>query len=156
MAHRGMAPPTRGLRCGAFVSDRAEPAVISLGRGRFTLVDGLRRRTGYAVGNGGDTWVYFDGRVHVVNTEPAGRPARKGRHHGALDDDAALSAPMPATVVAVNVGVGQQVVRGDLLVTLEAMKMELAVRAPRDGTIRKIGCRPGELVQPGVPLVELE
>jgi biotin carboxyl carrier protein len=59
-------------------------------------------------------------------------------------------------VVAVNVNAGQTVTRGDVLVTLEAMKMELAVKAPRDAVVRRIACRPGELVQSGVPLVELD
>ena len=63
---------------------------------------------------------------------------------------------MPATVVAINAVNGQTVNAGDTLVVLEAMKMEMAVTAPRDGTVRAIACRVGELVQPGVPLVELE
>jgi 3-methylcrotonyl-CoA carboxylase alpha subunit len=71
-------------------------------------------------------------------------------------DAAALAAPMPATVVAINVTTGQAVTAGDTLILLEAMKMELAVTAPHDGTVRAIACRVGELVQPGVPLVDLE
>ena len=67
-----------------------------------------------------------------------------------------LAAPMPATVTAVNVTPGQQVETGDVLVVLEAMKMELPIRAPRDGRVKAVACKPGELVQPGVPLVELE
>jgi urea carboxylase len=39
---------------------------------------------------------------------------------------------------------------------LEAMKMELPIAAPRDGRVRSVACTPGELVQPGVPLVDLE
>jgi urea carboxylase len=39
--------------------------------------------------------------------------------------------------------------------TLEAMKMELPVHAPRDGTVTSVACGPGDLVQPGVPLVEI-
>jgi biotin carboxyl carrier protein len=67
----------------------------------------------------------------------------------------ALGAPMPGTVIAVAVAVGQQVQAGDLLLTLEAMKMELPIRAPRDGVVSAIRCAPGDLVQPGPPLVEL-
>ena len=63
---------------------------------------------------------------------------------------------MPATVVEIKVAVGDRVSRGDVLIALEAMKMELPVKAPRDGTIKSIACRTGELVQPGVPLLQLE
>lgn len=63
---------------------------------------------------------------------------------------------MPATVTSLNVAVGDRVAAGDVLVVLEAMKMELPIRAPRDGRVTAVACRPGELVQPGVPLLELE
>ena len=63
---------------------------------------------------------------------------------------------MPATVVDVKVAPGQEVTTGEVLVTLEAMKMELTITAPRDGRVKGVACRPGELVQPGVPLIELE
>ena len=62
---------------------------------------------------------------------------------------------MPATVTRIVAIVGQRVSAGDVLVLLEAMKMELAIRAPREGVVAKIACEPGALVQPGVPLVEL-
>jgi biotin carboxyl carrier protein len=68
----------------------------------------------------------------------------------------ALSAPMPATVVAITATPGQEVAPGDLLIMLEAMKMELPIRAPRAGRVKALACREGELVQPGVPLVEME
>ena len=42
-----------------------------------------------------------------------------------------------------------------MLVLLEAMKMELAVKAPHDGTVARIACEAGAMVQPGIPLVEL-
>ena len=44
---------------------------------------------------------------------------------------------------------------GTTLVVLEAMKMELPIKAPADGTVVSLACRVGELVQPGVTLVEL-
>ena len=67
----------------------------------------------------------------------------------------ALAAPMPATVVATPAERGQTVRAGDVLVVLEAMKMELTIRAPRDGVVDALRCRQGDLVQPGVPLVTL-
>jgi biotin carboxyl carrier protein len=63
---------------------------------------------------------------------------------------------MPATVLSITVEPGQRVSQGDVLIMLEAMKMELPVKAPRDAAVKAIRCRPGELVQPGVPLLELE
>lgn len=125
--------------------------IVSLGHGRYQVVTESGRRIAYAVAAGGATWVFLDGRTYLVH---AG--ASPGRRSARADDDTALAAPMPATVVSVTVSAGQRVSRGDVLVTLEAMKMELAVKAPRDGTVRSIACRPGELVQPGTPLLELE
>jgi 3-methylcrotonyl-CoA carboxylase alpha subunit len=65
-------------------------------------------------------------------------------------------APMPATVARIQAQVGQRVTRGDTLLILEAMKMELPVRATSDGTVTAISCAEGELVQPGVPLIEID
>ncbi len=129
----------------------SDPTVTALGNGRFEVAGESGRRLAYAVRSGGITWVFLDGRVHVI-----GSAASAGRSAGRRDDELALAAPMPATVAAVHVEPGQQVASGDVLVTLEAMKMELAIRAPRDGRVRTVACRPGDLVQPGVPLVELE
>jgi pyruvate carboxylase len=63
---------------------------------------------------------------------------------------------MPATVVAIAVRPGQRVAAGDVLIRLEAMKMELPIRAPRDATVIAVKCREGELVQPAIPLLELD
>ena len=126
--------------------------VVPLGNGRYRVATGARAGIAYAVAAGGTTWVFLDGRTHIIQSEG---PAERRRVRQA-DDEVALAAPMPATVVALNVSAGQPVKRGDVLVTLEAMKMELAIKAPRDGTVRRITCRAGELVQAGIPLVELD
>jgi 3-methylcrotonyl-CoA carboxylase alpha subunit len=122
--------------------------VETLGNGRFRI-DG---RLAYAARGRRNTWVFIDGRTYVI--EPESRDASNRDH--AADDQMALSAPMPATVVAIAVTPGQQVAAGDLLVMLEAMKMELPISAPRAGRVKSLACREGELVQPGVPLAELE
>jgi acetyl/propionyl-CoA carboxylase alpha subunit len=130
----------------------SEPVdVRPLGAGRFLLASGERRRLAYAVTHGTQTWVFIEGRVHLVDTNQAGT----SRRSAARDAQQALAAPMPATVVSVSVAEGDQVAHGDVLVMLEAMKMELPLKAPRDGTIKSVSCRAGDLVQPGVVLVEL-
>jgi len=62
---------------------------------------------------------------------------------------------MPATVIKIAVTAGQAVRQGETLVVLEAMKMELPIRAPADAVVRAVNCREGELVQPERTLVEL-
>jgi 3-methylcrotonyl-CoA carboxylase alpha subunit len=66
-----------------------------------------------------------------------------------------LSAPMPATVIKIDVKEGDRVRKGDVVVLLEAMKMELPVRAPADAVVRAVRCRIGELVDADAVLVEL-
>ena len=126
--------------------------VTDLGDGRYRVSTGNHHQIAWAAGPPLSRWVYFAGRVYLVNAR-SGSDAAPGR---AVPDEMVLASPMPATVSAINVALGQTVGRGDLLVMLEAMKMELPIRAPRDGRVRSIACAPGELVQPGVPLVELE
>jgi acetyl/propionyl-CoA carboxylase alpha subunit len=67
-----------------------------------------------------------------------------------------LTAPMPANVITINVKPGDTVKKGDILMLLEAMKMELPVRAPHEGTVRTIRCREGELVEAEAVLLELQ
>jgi pyruvate carboxylase len=63
---------------------------------------------------------------------------------------------MPGTVATVPVHVKQSLVRGDVLLTLEAMKMETTVRAERDGIIKEILARPGMQVDAKDLLVVFE
>jgi biotin carboxyl carrier protein len=61
---------------------------------------------------------------------------------------------MPATVIKVMVTPGDAVKKGDIVVVLEAMKMELPLRALGDGVVAAVRCREGELVAADAPLVE--
>ena len=124
--------------------------VTSLGNGRYVVEMAGAHHLAYGVRHAGVLWIFVNGTVVVVKSERDGRPP------AAPDDDAALTAPMPARVLSVAVEVGQQVAKGDVLVTLEAMKMELPVRAPRDGTIKAISCQTERMVNAGDRLVELE
>jgi biotin carboxyl carrier protein len=63
---------------------------------------------------------------------------------------------MPATVLKVLVAPGSPVKKGDTVIVLEAMKMELPIRAPRSGRVTALHCAKGDLVQPGVNLLEIE
>jgi biotin carboxyl carrier protein len=114
------------------------------GNGHVTLVDGVDGRD--------SIWVRVDDEtVEVEVEEGAHQPTRRRSRAGSEG----LSAPMPATVIRVLVTEGQDVTRGEPLVLLEAMKMELPIRAGRDGRILRIMCREGELVQPGAVLIDM-
>ena len=65
----------------------------------------------------------------------------------------AVTAPMPGNILKVNVTAGQAVKEGDLLVVLEAMKMENEIMAPRAGTVTQVLATKGGSVDTGAPLV---
>jgi len=66
-----------------------------------------------------------------------------------------INAPMPGTVLRVNVTQGQAVKEGDVLVVLEAMKMENEITAPRAGTVNQVVATKGSTVETGAVLVVL-
>jgi 3-methylcrotonyl-CoA carboxylase alpha subunit len=70
--------------------------------------------------------------------------------------DASLTAPMPGTVVRVLVGEGDEVEEGQLLLVLEAMKMEQPVAAPHAGRVVSLPYGEGALVPDGAVLAEIE
>jgi acetyl/propionyl-CoA carboxylase alpha subunit len=130
------------------IDDVAIPA-IHLSRGVVRVGDGPGRLA-WVAAEGDMRWVHLDGEVYEFEVMRAGARRRKGAAHGSM------SAPMPGTVVRVDVAPGATVRRGDSLVILEAMKMELPIRATADGVVKAVHCRPGDLVQPGVSLVDVE
>ena len=125
--------------------------VTAVSPGEYLVSSGAHTWRVAAAGPPEARWVAVEGAGACLEVQPEGqtRAPRQRAAHGAL------AAPMPGTVIDVSVAVGQQVRAGDLLLTLEAMKMELPIRSPRDGLVSAIRCAPGELVQPGPPLVEI-
>jgi pyruvate carboxylase len=82
--------------------------------------------------------------VKVPNRAIAGlRPERRKAEEG---NDAHVAAPMPGAIATVAVRPGQQVKAGDVLLTIEAMKMETALHALRDGTVGEVLVSPGQQV----------
>ena len=66
-----------------------------------------------------------------------------------------VKSPMPGNILKISVAQGQAVKEGDVLVVLEAMKMENDITAPRDGTVAQIITAKGAVVETGSPLVVL-
>lgn len=82
---------------------------------------------------------------------PAPKPAAPAGASGSV----VIKAPMPGTVVKIEVSAGQAVKAGQDLVFIEAMKMETPVKAPQDGTVATIDVAKGESVDSGKVLVTL-
>jgi len=126
------------------------PVVEEIGRGSFLWRDGGRSEPFHCVRDGDTIHLFWRGSVYrLVEEEEGGRAARRHASGG-------LEAPMPGKVIAVKVAPGQAVKKGDELLVVEAMKMENAIRAPRDGTVRSVAARVGDMVGPGAVLVELQ
>ena len=126
----------------------SEVSIVSEGKpGRaIVTVDGSRRVA--HVARSGDTWwVHIDGRAHEVTLHEKGSSS--------LADEGSLKAPMPGTVLQVLAKAGQRVREGQHLMTLEAMKMEHKVVAPKAGEITKVNYSEGERVDMGSALVEI-
>ena len=107
--------------------------------------------------------------AHIIESDSVLEIFRTGRHTSltpASTDDAlqptteadagSLVTPLPGTVVAVHVAVGQSVERGAPLITVEAMKMEHTVAAPYAGTVERMPFGLGDRVAAGSVLAELK
>jgi len=110
-------------------------------------LDGVVRR--YAVAASDETvWVARDGHhleLRAADPERGGEVAAAG----------SLEAPMPGTVLMVNVANGDRVSEGDVLLVIESMKMELSVTAPRDGVVSGLSLAPGDRVAHRQPLLAI-
>ncbi|MBB5165834.1 acetyl/propionyl/methylcrotonyl-CoA carboxylase subunit alpha [Mycobacterium sp. AZCC_0083] len=104
-----------------------------------------------AIGNGGGGAA---GAAGVIRKKPKAR--KRGAQAGAAASGDSVTAPMQGTVVKVAVEEGQTVATGDLIVVLEAMKMENPVTAHKDGTITGLSVEAGTAVTQGTVLAEIK
>jgi biotin carboxyl carrier protein len=124
--------------------------------GQFRVSDGSSHWDVTVAGPAESPWLFCHGHSAQVEIAAHGSSAESAGVRRRDRSGGDLSSPMPATVTKIIVEAGAIVKRGDTLLMLEAMKMELPVRAPRDGVVTRVNCKPGEMVQPGAPLLELE
>jgi acetyl-CoA/propionyl-CoA carboxylase biotin carboxyl carrier protein len=106
--------------------------------------------------------VTLPGELFVPAAAGPARPAagragrRSGGHKAAAAPTSALVSPMQATVVKVAVADGDTVAEGDLVVVLEAMKMEQPLTAHRAGTVKGLSLSVGATVTAGTVLCEID
>lgn len=122
------------------------------------LSDGTRFIDVVAEGAGTDWFITLRGRrlpVRVLSWREqvlAAAEAETAAHSGPID----VTATLPGLVVAIHHEVGAEVAEGDSLLTIEAMKMQNEVRAPRPGKIASVSVEAGRPVVTGQLLVRLE
>ena len=134
----------------AFLSGRKVPFRASRSGGRLeSLLIGGRIFRIRAARDGERVLVWCAGQILEFRRSAIRRRPRS-------DAAGSLAAPMPGRVRKILGGPGQQVSQGDVVLVLEAMKMEHAIRAPRDGTVTRIFHGEGDLVEAGEELAAIE
>lgn len=114
------------------------------------LIDG-EHLTAYVSSDGAKRWVTVNGQTLML-TKSSGTQRRGSSH----DHGAGLVAPMPGLVRSVNVEQGEAVLKGQTLLVLEAMKMEIRIQALRDGLVKKLLVKQGQTVEREQVLIEIE
>jgi 3-methylcrotonyl-CoA carboxylase alpha subunit len=140
--------------------------------GGFTWSDGALAMNGRIVStDSGEGWVEVEGRIvpfmavrlkNRVHVWAGGNiwwlelasATSSARAAGPAGDE--VEAPMPGTVLKIQVAPKDEVAAGQTLIVMESMKMELALKAPREGRIEAVLCKEGDLVDMGAVLCRLE
>jgi len=115
------------------------------------LIDG-KHVTAYVSSDNTKRWVTINGQTFILNKPAAGAKRSGGKH----DHPGELTAPMPGQVRAVNVSEGDAVAKGQTLLVVEAMKMEIRIHAPGDGKVMKLFVKQGQTVEREQILIEIE
>jgi biotin carboxyl carrier protein len=112
-------------------------------RGQLELLIDGEHVTAYVTADNAKRWVTVNGRSFVLTKQTGARKSGGGHHHTAGE----LTAPMPGQVRAVNVSEGDAVTKGQTLLVIEAMKMEIRIQSPMDGVASRVLVKQGETVE---------
>jgi biotin carboxyl carrier protein len=124
--------------------------VIRAEDGRMDLLIDGQRVNAYVSSDMAKRWVTIDGHT-IMLTKTSG--AKQGVRH---DHAGGLIAPMPGQVRSVSVSVGDVVKKGQTLLTMEAMKMEIRIQALKDGKVTALHVQQGQTVEREQILIEVE
>jgi biotin carboxyl carrier protein len=122
-----------------------------LNEGGWLLGIGHQRVVVYSAAQGNTRFLSLEGQDYTL-TVPDQRGQRRKRAASGGD----LTAQMPGQVMDVLVAEGDRVERGQTLLILEAMKMEIRVSAPGEGRVKRLLARKGDVVERGQLLLEIE
>ena len=128
-----------------------QPKVTAVGKGHYKVSVGGTSFE-FTVRNG----IVMEGPRQLDLEVRRARPELVRKNAGGRRADGKVKPPMPGKVVEVKVKEGQQVAEGDVLLVLEAMKMQNDLKSPLGGTVRKVHVTDGSNVEAATVLVEID
>ena len=123
---------------------------------RKVIVDGQEFEVEVEVENG--KWLAsVEGRTFEIEIPDSGPVVKKRRAAGGKKKKSGtVSANIPGKIVTIEVEVGQEVTEGQVILILEAMKMQNEIQAPVNGKVVSVNCEEGRSIEANVPLVVIE
>jgi acetyl/propionyl-CoA carboxylase alpha subunit len=109
---------------------------------------------GYAVLKNGVLWTHVNGETWTTETAAKRRGSKKSGASAGNPNE--IAAPMPGKIIKISAPQGSQVAAGDVVIVMEAMKMEYTLKAQAAGRVSEIRCAAGEQVPLGQVLAKLE
>jgi biotin carboxyl carrier protein len=109
--------------------------------------------------DGGRWEVSVGGRTFSITTDSSHRIQKRkrvARSEKKIGFSGSISSAIPGKIVSVLVTEGDKVSEGEVVIVLEAMKMQNEIKAVVNGMVRKVNCETGEKVEANVPLIEIE
>ena len=123
---------------------------------RKVIVDGQEFEVEVEVENG--KWLAtVEGRTFEIEIPNSGPVVKKRRTAGGKKKKSGtVSANIPGKIVTIEVSEGQEVTEGQVILILEAMKMQNEIQAPVNGKVVSVNCEEGQSIEANVPLVVIE
>ena len=123
---------------------------------RKVIVDGQEFEVEVEVENG--KWLAtVEGRTFEIEIPDSGPVVKKRRPAGGKKKKSGtVSANIPGKIVTIEVSEGQDVTEGQVILILEAMKMQNEIQAPVNGKVVSVNCEEGQSIEANVPLVVIE
>jgi len=124
----------------------------------FSLLISGKSFEAYVYPGEDDYQVLLQGRAFSVKVEDEREKRLKAAGGSSVSQSSEyhLKSPMPGMVVSIPVAEGQPVIKGQVLVILESMKMQNELKSPRDGILTRVRVKPGDNVEQRQPLLSVE
>ncbi|MDP6871040.1 MAG: biotin/lipoyl-containing protein [Candidatus Thalassarchaeaceae archaeon] len=108
----------------------------------------------------GESWIVQVGgktfTIEMGENPNRGKGVRKPRNSRKGKVSGVVSSPIPGKIVSVNISEGDEVSEGDVIMVLEAMKMQNEIQAPIGGVVTELNCSPGETIEANSPLIVID